>query len=600
MLIARVLLGTLILLSPCAVLAQESTQKTVLLLYSHEREAGTYTGLDHSLREALQAGAAYHTVFYTEYLDLMRFPDEQHGRQTVESLRVKYAGRRVDLIVVVSSLAFDFVMERAEEVFPGVPIVFTSVGVAKAQSSYLRSNVTGVAIKRDLRLTLELALRLQPDTTRVIVPVGTSSTEKIWAEDTRKLLQPYESRVAIDYLGDLSIDEMLSRLRHLEPRTIVLSSSVFFYDAAGDYFLPEETLERVSAAASVPVYGTNEPELGTGIVGGVLYDLAQSGAAAGRMGQRILAGAAPSSIPVETIDPNYNIFDARQLRRWNISMSRLPPGSVVRYQEQTVWERYKLYIVGALVVMALQSALIAGLIMLRAQGRRAEVAARASHARIQDLAHRLIAAQEAERTRIARELHDDAGQRLASFSITLSDVRRRSVGSPEQLPPELVKLEEQMMLLSDDLRLLSHEWHPRILEHLGLIEALRARCVEVAAESGIAVGLDVPPDLGDAMSDEVALCLYRVAQETLRNVAKHAQARRAHVSLSRHNGTVAMSVADDGSGFPADEFFGAQGLGLTSLNERVMMLGGTFAVTSSPGKGTTVSVTVPAGEVHAT
>jgi signal transduction histidine kinase len=102
------------------------------------------------------------------------------------------------------------------------------------------------------------------------------------------------------------------------------------------------------------------------------------------------------------------------------------------------------------------------------------------------------------------------------------------------------------------------------------------------------------------MSDEVALCLYRVVQETLRNVAKHAQARRAHVSLSRHNGTVAMSVADDGSGFPADEFFGAQGLGLTSLNERVVMLGGTFAVKSSPGQGTTVSVTVPTGEVHAT
>ena len=182
------------------------------------------------------------------------------GVRRLNRCAIRYAGRRVDLIVVVSSLAFDFVMERAEEVFPGVPIVFTSVGVAKVQSLHLRSNVTGVAVKRDLRLTLELALRLQPDTTRVIVPVGTSSIEKMWAEDTRKLLQPYESRVAIDYLGDLSIDEMLSRLRHLEPHSIVLFSSVFFYDAAGDYFLPEETLERVSAAASVPVYGTNEPE----------------------------------------------------------------------------------------------------------------------------------------------------------------------------------------------------------------------------------------------------------------------------------------------------------------------------------------------------
>ena len=522
MLIARLLLGTLVFLSSGAALAQESTQKTVLLLYSHEREAGTYTGLDHSLRGALQTGAASHTVFYTEYLDLMRFPDEQHGLQTVEYLRVKYAGRKVDLIVVVGSLAFDFVVERAEEVFPAVPIVFASVGAARPQILHLRSNITGVSVKRDLRLTLELALRLQPDTRRVVVPVGTSPTERSWAEDTRKLLQPYESRVAIDYLGDLSFDEMLVRMRQQEPHSIILFSSMFFYDAAGDYFLPEETLERVCAAASVPVYGTNEPELGVGIVGGVLYDLAESGAAAGRMAQHILAGETPASIPVEIIDPNYNMVDARQLRRWNISPSRLPPGSVIRYQEQTVWDRYKRYIVGALLVMSLQTALIGGLMVLRKRGRQAEVAVRSSHARIQDLAHRLIAAQEAERTRIARELHDDAGQRLASFSITLSDVRRRLVGSPEQLQPDLVVLEEQMMLLSDDLRLLSHEWHPRILEHLGLIEALRARCVEVAAESGIAVGLDAPADLGDVMSDEVALCLYRVGQETLRNVAKHA------------------------------------------------------------------------------
>ena len=227
-----------------------------------------------------------------------------------------------------------------------------------------------------------------------------------------------------------------------------------------------------------------------------------------------------------------------------------------------------------------------------AELRESEAALRKSHRQNQELAGRLITAQELERARIARELHDDVGQRLASFSIALGTLRRRLPGAPQPVHDELAGLQRETVTLGNDLRSLSHELHPALLEHLGLVDALRRRCEEVSAESGVTVALDVTSELGP-VPDEVALCLYRVAQEALRNVVNHAQARSARVELSRQNGRVAMRITDDGRGFEPGMAASHRGLGLISLDERVRMLAGTLAIESSPHIGTTVSVTVP-------
>ena len=210
-----------------------------------------------------------------------------------------------------------------------------------------------------------------------------------------------------------------------------------------------------------------------------------------------------------------------------------------------------------------------------AELRESEAALRKSHRHNQELAGRLITAQEVERARIARELHDDVGQRIASFSIALGTVRRRLPAAPQPVYDELASLQRETVTLGNDLRLLSHELHPALLEHLGLVDALRRRCEEVSEESGVTVALDVTSELGQ-VPDDVALCLYRVAQEALRNVVNHAQAHSARVELSRQNGRVAMRITDDGQGFEPGTAVGQRGLGLISLDERVRMLAGTF------------------------
>jgi signal transduction histidine kinase/ABC-type uncharacterized transport system substrate-binding protein len=575
--------------------ARAISAKRVLLIYSHERELGMYAGFDRAIRTRLQAGTATPIEFYTEYLDLMRFGDSAHRQTAIDYLHVKYASPQIDLIVASGSLAFDFLMENDDAIFPGVPVVFASVNASRMTE--LHTNMTGIAVKRDVRQTLDLLLTLQPDTQHIVIPVGSSPTEQAWTEDTRNLLRPYEARVGLTYLSGLSMDAMIRELHDLPAHSAILFTTLFYYDAAGQYFLPEETAAAIAAQANAPVYSTDEAFLGSGIVGGMLYDLGPSGDAAGRLGQRVLAGERPNNIPIETIDPNHPMFDARQLQHWHVAKSRLPSGSVVLFDEIGPWERYKMYIVGALSLLTFQAALIAGLVVSRARQRQAEASLLASHGQIRDLAGRLIVAQEEERTRIARELHDDAGQRMASLSIALSRIRRKVVDDAPQATEALGEVQNEMATLSNDLRELSHTLHPGALEHVGLVKSLEIRCNEVQVESGIAVRYDVGPGVGELPS-AVALCLYRVAQEALRNVVKHADARSARVSLIRRDGHITMEVEDDGRGFEAGTTDGQRGLGLMSLDERVRMLDGTMSITTARRAGTTLAVTIPVPERH--
>jgi PAS domain S-box-containing protein len=221
-----------------------------------------------------------------------------------------------------------------------------------------------------------------------------------------------------------------------------------------------------------------------------------------------------------------------------------------------------------------------------------EEALRRSRDQIQDLAGRLLSAQEEERRRISRELHDDMNQKIAALAIGIGQVHRR-------LPPalglsdQLAALQRRAITLADDVRRLSHDLHPAILQHAGLAAALRAHCATFGAGSGIEVALEIGAGL-EGLPDDVALCLYRVAQEALRNTAKHSGARAARLALSRVDGVVTLAVQDRGRGFAGTaDPSGATGIGLVSIAERVRLLHGSLEIHSAPGKGTELLVRVP-------
>ena len=224
-----------------------------------------------------------------------------------------------------------------------------------------------------------------------------------------------------------------------------------------------------------------------------------------------------------------------------------------------------------------------------------ETALRASYDRIQDLAGRLITAQEAERSRIASDLHDDINQQLAGLSIALSNVKRRlQNGGDATVQEELTRLQQRTIDLADMIRNLSHELHPGVLQHAGLVAALRGHCAEFGRQHSIEVTLSAADGL-DGISYDVALCLYRVAQEALRNTAEHAGAGKARVALNSTEDGLELVIADDGQGFNLAEAEGRGGLGLISLDERVRLIGGSLAISTEPQHGTEVRVQVPLG-----
>ena len=227
--------------------------------------------------------------------------------------------------------------------------------------------------------------------------------------------------------------------------------------------------------------------------------------------------------------------------------------------------------------------------------RDADRALRESFSQIQDLAGRLIRAQETERTLIARDLHDDVGQQLAAVAIGLSHARQQLPAGSIGTAAELAQLQDRVDALALAVRDLSHELHPGALRHLGLGVALRGHCREFAERHRIEVDFDTRGTAG-AVPPEIGLCLFRVTQEALRNVAQHAGAGRVGVRLTAGDEALALAISDDGRGFDdRRRTVAARGLGLVSLEELVRAVGGRMTVRTRPGEGTVIEVRVPLG-----
>jgi PAS domain S-box-containing protein len=211
-----------------------------------------------------------------------------------------------------------------------------------------------------------------------------------------------------------------------------------------------------------------------------------------------------------------------------------------------------------------------------------------------ELSGRLITAQEDERTRLARELHDDLSQSLALLSVDLDLFGQQQ--RPEEGDGARGRMEElarQVRNLSSEVHRLSHELHPAKLEQLGLIAALRSFCKDVAAAHKIAVEFEAR-DVPQAVADAVALCLYRVAQEAVQNVVKHSGATHAQVELVGSKSGIRLTISDDGAGFDLEKVRVNGSLGLVSMRERVRVVNGQLSLDSKSGQGTRVEVQVPA------
>ena len=229
-------------------------------------------------------------------------------------------------------------------------------------------DVSGVWLSMDWVGTLDAARRLQPDIQQAVVVTGSLPTDRVWKATARAQLERLERPISITYLDDLPIATVAERLGALPLKTVVLLGP-FGRDGTGQNIEPRMASSRFAAASSVPIYTLLESQLGTGVVGGNVVSFEAQGRRQAELAARMLRGERPPSHGDGT---NVYRFDARQLHRWGLDAERLPAGSVVLFDEPSIWQTYRAYLVGAAALLLLQSWLIAGLLVSRAQRRKAQ------------------------------------------------------------------------------------------------------------------------------------------------------------------------------------------------------------------------------------
>jgi PAS domain S-box-containing protein len=224
--------------------------------------------------------------------------------------------------------------------------------------------------------------------------------------------------------------------------------------------------------------------------------------------------------------------------------------------------------------------------------RQVEQELRENHEELQRLAAQILGAQETERRRIARELHDDFGQDLALVSVELDLLRQRLQASPAEAAPRIQAISDRVKQLSSSIHDLSHQLHPMKLEQLGLVAALGGLCKELGQNHDLSIEF-THEQVPETIPHEAALCLYRIAQEALRNVVKHSGAASAMALLAGRSGSLVLEVRDDGRGFDSTGVAGQGGLGLVSMRERLRLLDGELAIDTGPDAGTRLVARVP-------
>jgi signal transduction histidine kinase len=546
--------GIAMLIAGC--LPASAATRHIVLLFDERVELPGLSLLEAELVRTLRSNSTEPIEVYREAMDLSRFSSNSYKTLLRDFLRAKYADKKIDVAVAVMDPAFQFLLANGDLIFPGTPIVFCGLDKRQLGTHSLPPNVYGALIEREFAPTLELVLRLHPTTENIVVVAGTSEFDTSLLSDAQEEFRPYEKRVSFTYLSKFPLKQVLERVSRLPARNIVLFITMF-QDGAGQPFVPHDVVERVSSAASVPVYGFLDQYLGRGIVGGSLYSFSTLGAETATMALPLLTGGTPPQKRVEVFS-NKIAFDWRQMQRWGISENRLPSGSEIDFREISVWQRYAWQIALVFAVILVQAGFIAILLHERRRRQFAEVQSRQ---RMAELAHvnRFSTAGELTAS-IAHEINQPLGAIL-----TNAETADEILKSPT---PDIAELKEIVKdILQDDRRagevirrmrsLLKKA--PFELKNIDLIDLVRetveflsALAIERKVELVSMITQNALPIVGDRVQlQQVILNLVVNGIDAMKDTP--AEYRIISIRTSRVEKFAELSVSDLGPGIPEDK-----------------------------------------------
>ena len=593
-----------------------SATRHVVVIYDERTSLPGLAAIDASIVSTLTAESSETVQIYSESMDLSRFGSADHIEIFRDYLRAKYADRKIDVAIAVLSPPLDFLLNYGQVIFPGAAIVFCGVEKRQLGARMLPPNVTGVLVKREFSPTLKLALDLQPDTERVVMVAGTSKFDADLLAAAKEELRSYEGRLAFTYLTTLPMSELLTRLSKLPPHTIILYTTLF-RDGAGEAFVPHDVVKRISEIANAPVYGFLDQYLGLGIVGGSLYSVAIQGQEAAKLALRILAGTAPSALPILAPKSAITMFDWRQLQRWGLPESRLPANSEVRFREPTVWDQYQRQIILIGMALLLQAALIGVLLYEHRRRRRAE--ASASHLQ-SDLAHLNRVATAGELTAsIAHEIRQPLAAIVTQGGAGLNWLKHKSPNLDEvrhALQNIVSDGHRADAVISNIRAMFRHESTPRVLVDVNeLVQQVLTLVTHKIGSNNIALETDfaqntIPYVQADPVQlQQVILNLIMNAVEAMDSSQDRARLLRLRTEIDPAD-NVLITISDTGPGIDpkmVDKIFeafvttkpGGMGMGLSVCKSIIEAHEGRLTATPGQPYGAVFQICLPKADPNA-
>jgi signal transduction histidine kinase len=371
---------SLLTLFACAT-AWAAEPKRVVLLLSFGRDFKPWSEYAKAIRLELDRQSPSPLDITEHSLLTARSSDESSDGAFVGYLSALYSKVRPDLIVSLGAPAVAFVQQHREQLFPNTPMVFTAVEQRRVRFAVLTPNDAVVAVAHDFPAAFENILRVLPDTKNVTVVNGDSPLEKFWLEELRRELKPFEPRIALTFTNDLSLQNLLDHAAALPPQSAIFWH-LMLVDAAGGVHESGTALTKLYAVAKAPIFSYDDGFFGRELVGGPMHSVIEGSRQTASVAVRILQGEKPGDIKIAASGFAAPKFDWREMVRWGISESRLPPGSEIHFRNPTAWDQYRPQILLIFAAFLLQTALTAALFYEHRRRHLAEVLTRNSIAEL--------------------------------------------------------------------------------------------------------------------------------------------------------------------------------------------------------------------------
>lgn len=355
-------------------LAENLPERNILIMHANTQDYPVHEAFNKGLKEKFQQQSQYKIIYSYEYLDLTRYNNvADYFADTAHYFSRKYLNKKPDMIITSSTLV-PFLLQYGKEIFPGVPMLMVWPG-NDFIPEVIPANAVGISggfnSRQMVAKNIQLILQTRPRTKRIYIVVGDSEEERNIIQKTLSLADEYANQVELVFLNRLPTAAMRESLRNSSDDSAILFAQ-WFRDVEGHKSIPAQVLQEICQEVKIPVYTISEHTIGSGTLGGYVYNFTISGQKAAEVGLVILSGKKASDIVAPVVSGAEYAFDWRELKRWNITETKLPPGSRIEYKEPSVWELYKGYIIAGIVMILLEALLIFSLGINLIRRRKAE------------------------------------------------------------------------------------------------------------------------------------------------------------------------------------------------------------------------------------